>query len=184
MSELNISTRYATALMNLADEKEKLDVISSDMDLIYNTLDLSKDLRSVLASPVIKEAIKSDILIEIFSSKVSAESLRFIKFVLSKNRQDYLYQIVKRYLELKDIKSGIVEVTITSAVELQDSQVTEIRKKLENITGKTMRFKFKIDESIIGGFLVKIGDTVMDASIEHQLDKLREKLKSEETVLN
>ena len=99
MSELNISTRYATALMNLADEKNQLDQISSDMDLVHKTLHESKELRSVLASPVIKEVKKRDILIDIFSSQVSDESLSFIKFILSKNRQDYLYKIVKSPLK-------------------------------------------------------------------------------------
>lgn len=179
MSEFSVSSRYASALMHLAEENNSVDSVSRDMELVFNTLDSSKELRSVLKSPIIKEQQKLDILKEIFSEKVSDVSFNFIRFVVDKNRDDMLHSIVKNYLKLRDEKLGLINVVVTSAVNFSEEQVLKLKTKIEEITGKKASLSFNIDESVIGGFLVKIDDTIFDASVKRQLEILRHKFLTE-----
>jgi len=179
MSEFSISSRYASALMQLAEENNAVDSVSRDMELVFNTLDSSKELRSVLKSPIIKEQQKLDILKEIFSKKMSAVSFSFIRFVVDKNRDDMLHSITKNYLKLRDEKLGLINVVVTSAVDLSDEQVSRLKIKIEEITGKKADFSFVIDEAVIGGFLIKIDDTIFDASVKRQLEILKQKFLTE-----
>lgn len=179
MSVYNVTSRYAAALMQLADEKELVAQISDDIDLVFNTLSGSKDLRSVLKSPVIKEQQKVDILTEVFGTKISKDSLNFLTFVVNKNREDLLYPIVKHFLELRDKKLGLINVQVTSAVDFTTDQIEKLKTKIEAITRKTARFSFKLDEDVIGGFLIRIDDTIFDASVRRQLELLKNKFLSE-----
>ena len=179
MSEFSVSSRYASALMQLAEEKNSVDAVSSDMDLVFQTLSSSKELKSVLKSPIIKEQQKLDILSDIFSEKVSSVSFNFIKFIVDKNREDILHSIVRSYIKLRDRKMGFINVEVTSAVDFSDEQVQKLKAKIEEITGKTARFSFKINESVIGGFVVKVDDTIFDASVKRQLELLKNKFLTE-----
>ncbi len=178
MSEFNVSTRYASALMDLAEEKNLFSVISEDMDLVEKTLRSSKELRKVIASPVIENEKKISIIEAIFEGKVNNEVLNFLNFIVKKNRDVLFYDIVKRFTELRDVKSGIVNVDIVSAIDLDESEKNKMISKFEAYSGKKIRAEFSVDESIIGGFSVKIGDTVIDATVVNQLERLKKKLKS------
>ena len=178
MSEFNVSTRYARALMDIAEEKNLFESISEDMDLVLNTISEGKELRKILASPIIDSEKKISIIKAIFENKVNSEVLNFLTFILLKNRDVLFYDIIKRFTELRDVKAGIVNVDITSAIDLDDNSKSKIIDKFEKYSGKKIRAKFLVDDSIIGGFLVRIGDTVVDASVVHQLAELKKKLKS------
>lgn len=184
MGEYRVSTRYATSLLELAEEKNQFDVVSKDVELIFASMAQAKDLRKVLENPVISADKKSAILNEIFEKKVNKTTLDFLRFVVSKSREDLLFDIVERYVEIYNEKIGLVKVTVTSAVDLNDDQKKTILTKLKDITKKEVDMKYLLNDSIIGGFLVRIGDTVMDASLRHQLDVLRKTLLSETESVN
>ena len=184
MSDFNISTRYANALLEISEEKKIFDKVSEDMEFIFNTFSSSKELRKIIANPVIDENKKKEIIKAIFTNKISADTLSFILFVVNKGREDYIFPIAKRFMELRDKKLGFVNVEISSAAELNDEQKIELANKLNNFTGKQVRLKYKIDSSILGGFVARIGDTVMDASILQQLKSLREKFSEDYSIIN
>jgi len=183
MSIFNISNRYASALFRLAEDSDKFDKIAGDMDLVFNTLEASKELRNLLVSPVITEAKKKSILSELFDDKVSAETQNFLKFVVTKNREDMLFDISKRFIELRDDKLNIVNANISTAVEVTGNEKKLFEESLASYTGKKVRLNFNIDEKIIGGFRVKIKDKLIDASVFHQLELLRKRLVSEDRSL-
>ncbi len=184
MSEFTVSTRYANSFLGLAEEKYNLDEIASDIKIVYNTFASSKELQRILKNPVVKADKKESILEEIFASEITSTSLNFLKFILNKNREELLFDITKRFLELYDQKLGVVNANITSAVELTEAHKSEIKEKLEKYTNKVVRTKYSVDNNIIGGFLVRIGDTVLDASISHQLYLLKNKFKFVSISLN
>ena len=185
MSSYNISTRYAKALMELATEKNDLKQVADDMELVFNVIAESKELRIVLKSPVIKTEKKEAILNEIFKSRIGNVSANFIQFVVEKNRENLIYDILKRFRELYYLKINRVEAHIASSVELTEQQKDQLQSSLEQYTKKDVTSIFSIDDSIIGGFVVKINDTVFDASIKQQLNKLRKKLfEQQKIVLN
>ena len=184
MSDFNISTRYANALLELSEEKKIFDKVSEDIELIFNTFSASKELKKILGNPVIDSVKKKSIIEEIFSGKITPDTLNFVLFVVNKGREDYLFSISKRFIELRDKKLGFVNVEVVSAVELIDEQKLELVNKLKIYTGKEVRLKYKIDSSILGGFVARIGDTVMDASIFQQLKSLRKKFSEDYSLIN
>lgn len=173
MGFLNISNRYAKALLEIAKEKNILDAVSNDMKLILNTLKESKELKIALKSPIIKESDKLNILKEVFSSKVSLESMQFVEFVLEKNRIEILSDISRRFVELVDEIQGFVEVEVASIDLLDNNQKELLKNKLESITHKKVRLSYRIDKNLIGGFTARVKDKVFDASVKHQLENLR-----------
>ena len=173
MENLKVSHRYATSLIETAIEKNKLDKISSDMILLLDALNDNKGLQLMLESPVVRPEIKSNILKEIFSSKFDSDSLNFLNFVIEKKRENLLDSIAARFLELRDDHLGIVSVTVTTAFKFAEDQIEKLQKKLEEILGKKVRLNLVVDESLIGGFIAKAGDTMYDASVSHQLEILK-----------
>jgi F-type H+-transporting ATPase subunit delta len=175
MNESKVSVRYANSLLTSAIEKGNLQAVAADMELVFSSLQASEELARTLSSPVIKPQLKSSIMEEIFKSKVSKETMDFLKFVIEKNREELLESIVKKFLELRDQHEGIVNVNVQSAVELSDEQKKKLRQNFEKVLNKKIRFSFATDPDVIGGFVAKVGDTVFDASLKHQLEILKKR---------
>ena len=173
MSNYNVSSRYARALIDTATDNNIFNKVTSDVVLVYNSLKDSKELRKVLASPIIKEVKKIEILSEIFQDKISKDTLNFIRFIVSKNRENMLIDIMRRFLDIKNEKLGIIEVDVVSSHELNEEQKSVLKKQLKEKTSKEVLLSYRIDESIIGGFKLKLNDTVIDASVQNQLVQLR-----------
>ena len=179
MSIFNVATRYANALIELASEKDIFSEVSLDIELVYKTLKDSRELRRFLENPIIKSDIKINVLEELFKERVSGDTQYFLNFVVKKNRVDILFDIVKRFTELRDQKLGFVNVQITSSIDLEESQKEIIKKRLEDYTKKKVRLEYNIDEKIIGGFIAKVGDQIIDASVLHQLNQLKKRFTQE-----
>jgi len=144
----------------------------------------SKDLGNLLLSPVIKNETKKSILSEIFKNKISEDSLNFINFIVEKNREYILDSIIEKFLEIRDEKLGVVRVEVKTSVDFTDEQKVKLKEKLENILNKKAFLNFITDKTIIGGFVAKVGDTVYDASIKHQLELLRKEFLQGSVQLN
>lgn len=173
MSVFRVANRYATALMGLAVEKNNLGQFSDDVEFLNNTMSKSKELRLFLANPVIKKPVKLEVLKEILVTRSNKDLFSFVEFVISKNREELLPEIIKRFLEMRDDKMGIIRGEVTCAIDMTEKQQSNLKKELEILTKKKVELAFKVDKRIIGGFSVKAGDTVIDASIVNQLKILR-----------
>lgn len=179
MSNYNVSNRYANALLYNFDDISIQTKVAADMNLILNTMIGSRELRQILASPVIKTNKKLEILNAVFESRIQKESMNFLKFVVTKNREDILLDITQRFIELWNSKIGLLSVKVYTAHELNTEEKVEFENKLKNYTGKNVSVRFFIKKEILGGFLIQIGDTVIDASITNQLRNLKHKLLQE-----
>jgi len=184
MSVFRISYRYANSLFQLAVELDSLKSFADDAGLIANTIDKSKELKALLKNPIVKTVDKKNIMAKIFDKKIGNHILDFIKFVIDKNREDILYEIMIEFLNLRDIKEGIIRAKVFSTSELTDKIKKEINSKLEAKTNKKVFSQYSIDSSLIGGFVVKVEDTVIDASVARQLELLRKKLKEDISISN
>jgi F-type H+-transporting ATPase subunit delta len=153
-----------------------MDIISADIELIFHSMEQSRELARVLENPVIKPEVKVSILDEIFKSKVNAETMHFIRFLVKKGREKLLQEIAEKFLKLRDEREGIVTVIVRAAFELSDSQAAELQDKIEKMLSKKARLKIKIDPEVVGGFIAQVNDTVYDASVKHQLVTLKQKL--------
>jgi len=176
MSSFNISTRYAKAFMEFAEEKNILEQVSNDMIMLEDVLSESKELRVVLKSPVINKEKKASIIEEIFSGKVDPKTLDLLLFVNGKKRESILLDIAKRFNDMRNAKLNRIEAEVISSIEFSSEQKDLMLKELTEFSKKEIIPTYKTDESLLGGFTVKIGDTVIDASVKEQLKKLRKNL--------
>jgi F-type H+-transporting ATPase subunit delta len=189
MSVYRVAYRYANSLFGLLLEKAKdnealLDETASNVNLVYNTLEASKELRAILKNPVVKQSDKKAILHSIFENKTPKLIIDFIDFVLEKNRQDILKEIMREFLSLYDEKKGILRTRVTTAVEIPEDLKKELKDNLEKVTRKNVIPSYSIDEKILGGFQAQYGDTIIDASVKSQLERLRKKLSEDISLSN
>jgi len=173
MVSQKVSNRYALSLLSIALEKNMLDTVYNDVNLLINTFNESDELQRVVESPVVRPEIKNSILGEIFSQKMDKETLNFINFIIKKRREEILYSVAKRFVELRNEHLGIVELLVRTAFELTDDQKEILKERFEKILSKKAIMNFKVDNNLIGGFIAQVGDTVYDASMKHQLELLK-----------
>ncbi|PJA99715.1 MAG: ATP synthase F1 subunit delta [Ignavibacteriales bacterium CG_4_9_14_3_um_filter_30_11] len=184
MSQYKVSIRYSSALFETAIYKKLFEVISEDVKFILKVFHSSKQLVSVMDSPVIKGQLKLSIIDEIFKDKINIETLYFLRFVIKKGRENYFINIFEKYLDLMDEHLGIVNVDVKTAFKFDDNQSKVLTENLGQKLNKQIRLNYSIDETIIGGFIAKIGDTVHDASVKHQLELLKKKFLEGGATLN
>ncbi|MES2798661.1 MAG: ATP synthase F1 subunit delta [Bacteroidota bacterium] len=169
------ASRYAKALLELAIEFKQVDAISNDMKFLLQTNE-NKDFGVFLNSPVINTDKKISILNEIFG-QFEELTTKFINLVTKNRREALLPTIAESYDEQMKAYKGIVPVTITSAVSLNDTTKNEIIGKIgSSVSGKEIELTEVIDADIIGGFIVRMGDTQIDASVASQFGKLKQRL--------
>lgn len=175
--ESRISQRYAIALMDIGTEQKLVDTFAKDMAFLHQTLHDSTQLRSMLHSPVIRPDIKRKVLTELFGSRISKDSMMFIDLLVTKGRASLLAGVAEEFQKLLDLDTNTVNADITSATELDAKDKDALVAKLHAMVKLTIRPHFHVDPSIRGGFVAKVGDTLIDASLQHQLENLREEWK-------
>lgn len=166
--------RYAKALLELANEKNKAADVNNDMNLISNTIAASEDLQAVLKSPGVKPSDKKAALEKIFSS-VDQLSLNLFGVLLENKRINLLAIVASKYSLLFNEMNGVQEAKVITAVTLSPEMEDQIQTKVKNMTGNEAKINNIIDESILGGFILRVGDLQFNASIAHQLKDLKRK---------
>jgi len=173
MSELTVAARYAKSLIDLAQEQKLVEDIKGDMELFYKTLKVNPELKAVLANPIVSHSKKIKILDEVFSTKVNKTSIAFFKLMVNKSRGDVLYTTAAEYINLYDIKNHIINATVVSATELSTENKKAMLADIEKATGCKVKLEAKVDSSLIGGFVLTVGDRQVDTSIANDLRKLK-----------
>ena len=184
MASSKVANRYAQSFLDTSIEKNILDAVTKDFDLVYESLINSHELLRAFKSPVIKTETKQTILVEIFGKLISKDSLDFLNFVIVKGREDLFTEILEKFVSLKDEHIGAVKIDVTTAFVFNEEQKIQLQQKFESHLKKTARLTFKVDQNIIGGFVAKVGDTVYNASMIHQLGLLRKQLLQDGITLN
>lgn len=173
MRETRVASRYAKSLITLAVEKNQLEQVFKDMQLVFELTSENKELQILLKSPVIKADKKKAILNKILGGNVSEMTLAFVTIITSKSREyllmDIAYAFVEQYKKLK----GIITAELTSAIELPE----DLKKKildLLNPNNQTVEVIEKINKDIIGGFIVRVDDKQVDASVQRKIAELKQ----------
>ena len=179
-----ISRRYSTALYEEAKQKGELDKVSGDVDGVIDVITSSRDLELFFKSPIIDQKKKEAIVKEIFEGKVAKLTMNFMLLLIQRHRDAHILEILHDYQQLKNEKDGIVSVDVTSAVELTDDEKKQMKEKIDSYTKLNSKLSFKVDPNLIGGFIVKIKDVILDASIRRQLEILRKRFKEGDIALN
>jgi F-type H+-transporting ATPase subunit delta len=173
---MKAATRYASSLLQFGIERNELEVIAADISLLGSTIDSSHELVLFLRSPIINKSQKKNALNEIFKGTISPVTSSFLDILVNKGRESLVIDVVKAFHKLYNQHSGIIEVEVTSASELDEVQKTNLSSSLSKRTGKKILLKTKIDKSVIGGIKARIDDTVIDGTIQYKLEQLRNTL--------
>ncbi|CAG5085547.1 ATP synthase F1 subunit delta [Parvicella tangerina] len=168
--------RYAKSLLTLALEQGSVDAVHADMLLLNQAVTDSKELKALLSSPIVKAEKKIAILAEIFKGKVSELSDKFIAMVTGKGREALLPSIAMAYEEAYRIHKNISTVEVTSAIALSEEQKKKILEIAAKQGVKNAEVIEKVDPSLIGGFVMRMGDRQIDASISNRINTLKQEL--------
>lgn len=175
MKSTKSAGRYAKALLELALDQNKIEVIEGNMEQILTVAADAHDFQVFLNSPLIKVDKKIEVIKSIFGN-FDALSLSFLELVANNGRESLITEIATAFLgQLKDHR-GIVPVTIVSAQALDAKTKEQITVKIKAAVQGTLEITETIDETLIGGFIVRMGDHQIDASVSNQLNRLKQEL--------
>jgi F-type H+-transporting ATPase subunit delta len=163
---------YAEALFDAGKDAGKLDSIQEQLAQFDDALQKSHDLQVFFYSPSFSTAEKQEGLKKAVSGAES-ELTNFLELLLEKHRMPAMARIRKRFDHLVAEENKELEVTVTSAVELDEGIASQIGAEIEKQTGRTVELTSKVDDSILGGLVVRVGNMVLDASVLNKLEKLR-----------
>lgn len=171
-----LDRRYALALYEVADKKNKVDTYLEDLKQIVYLIKNDKDVQDVIKHPQVSTAKKRKIFNEIFKNKIEDELLAFLLILIDKGRILYLEE---KLLEMEKIfleRNNMVSAVVTTVISLNDSQRFRLIEKLQKKYNKKIVLKENIDESIIGGVYIRVGDDVIDGTIKGRVGKIKKVL--------
>ncbi len=179
MSGSRAAVRYAKAILSFALEQHKETEVNTDMLLIANTIDESKELQLFLNNPIIKSELKKKALNEVFSTKITSLTSSLINLLIDNKRLSIIEDVAKKYIILFDSLKGIEVAKVTTAISLTDDLNKQVLNKVKEITGKEATIENVVNPDIIGGFILRIGDIQYDASIANKLEVLKRQFEDE-----
>ena len=167
--------RYAQAIFLIAEENGDQEQWLADLEVLA-TSSKNSDFIAFIDSPKIESAKKTEVIREAFAGSISDLALNMASLLASRNAVASLAAIADAFQELVDSEKGIERAEIVSAVALTDAQQKEITDKLTQMVGKKLSVTTYVDESILGGYLAKVGDRLVDGSVKTQLEDMRRDL--------
>ena len=165
--------RYAKAFLEYAIENKMTDQGLADLELLTKTLQDNRELRNILSQPFLSKNKKETIINRIFKGQISDKTLNFIKLMLDKNRHEIIMYILAPYRELYYEYKNIAEVTITTAVKINEPTQQKLIWFVKDKINGNVQIINKVDKSIIGGFVINYLDYQYDRSIRNDLKKLQ-----------
>jgi len=172
MSGARASIRYAKAILSLATDKKSAESVNNDMKLMANTMSENIELNDVLTNAVIKAEVKKAVLLKIFP-KLNSISTDLFDVLITNKRVDILPEIAIQYSVLFDAVNGKEKAKVTTAIPMTKELEAKVLDKVRELTNKEVTLENIVDESIIGGFILRVGDKQYNASISNKLNKLK-----------
>ena len=172
-----VGNLYAQALLELADESGQTDAVAGQVADLAQLLRDNADLRTLTQSPAIKQADRAGVIERLFQGKVADPLYKLMQVMNRKGRLTELPALTAGFKVLLDQRHGVVPVDAWVAHEMDPGTADRVKREIgQALGGKTIELTQHVDESLIGGLKVKIGDQLIDASVATQLRSLRTKL--------
>ena len=176
MRDTRVAKRYAAALFGIAQRDGILESVAQDLTLISRFIAEVPYLRAVLMQPLVSDARKYKVAGDAFGDRVTATSLNFLKLLIRKRREDLIEECVREFRARLADYTNTVDAHAATAVPLTAAQQERLTQSLERLTGKTVRLTADVDPEMLGGVIVRIGDTVIDGSLRGRLRRLERQL--------
>jgi len=167
---------YATALLEVARAEGRLAEVEDELFRFARTFDGSDELRMALSDPALPAERRIAVVEDLLGAKALQTSVALTGFIVASGRAGDLPQIVDRFVELAAEERRKVVAEVRSAVALNADQVERLRDALANATNKDVEVRVVVDPSVMGGIVARVGDVVIDGSVRHRLEQLKEQI--------
>lgn len=176
MRDIRVAKPYARALYDAALEQNALASIIADIDKLRELIEQSEEFTQLIHSPVLSPQFKSEAFQELFADAMQPLTINFFKLLALKQRERYLIAMMDVFSEIVDAAAGRLVAKVTTAVPITSGQAERLIAQLSAYSGKQVRLETTTDAQIQGGFIVQLDDTVFDASVASQLQRLKQQL--------
>jgi F-type H+-transporting ATPase subunit delta len=173
MADSIVAYRYAKSLFDLATEKKVVNEVNDDMILFKTVCDENRQFLVVLGNPIVRHHTKLGILKKTFENNVHPVTFSIFNILTKKNRENLIYSIAEEFDKLYNLQKGVQKVTVTSVMPLTADQKAEFIKIVGSSTGKQIVLEEKVNENLIGGYILSIGDSQIDTSVRKRLNELK-----------
>ena len=173
-----VSGRYATALFELARDEKAVDAVKADLDRFDAMLTDSPDLSRLVRSPVFSADAQSKALAAVLEkAEIGGISAKFLKVLTANRRLFAVADVIKAFRALVARFKGEATADVTVAEALSDKNLDALKTALKSVTGKDVALNVKVDPSIIGGLVVKLGSRMVDSSLRTKLNSIKHAMK-------
>jgi F-type H+-transporting ATPase subunit delta len=176
MEKQQVAERYAHGLFELTQQLNSTETVYRDFTDLAAILQQDDALIKFLAAPQIVDSDKTAVVAKVFKGKVADQLYHLLELLVAKRRTDFLAEIAAAYSRLYHDSRGLVETRLITAIPLTADEIGSITSRLNKLTGKTVEIATEVDEDIIGGVIAFLGEKIIDCSIRHELQILREQL--------
>lgn len=172
-----VASRYAKSITGLAEEQKVLDQVKADFELFVQVYEENRDFQLMLESPIIGHDKKRKILSMIFDGKLQKLTMTFFDIITKKNRESDLYGIAKQILVQYNLLKGIQIAEVSTPVPLSAALKKQFSDVVSKAVGKDVILSDKVNEDLIGGYILRVEDKQIDNSLKSSIEKLRYKFK-------
>ncbi|MCE2846932.1 MAG: ATP synthase F1 subunit delta [Sphingobacteriales bacterium] len=173
MLESKVARRYAKSLLGLAQERNLTDRVFNDMELVSASCAASRELSLLLRNPIVQGDKKEAVVKALFGKQMDAVSMAFLDIIIRKGREGHLEGIAAEYVKLYKAMKGIVTAHVATAVKLDEATRNTILSMVRASRGDKAELVEEVDPSLIGGFVLRVGDQQYDTSVSRKLRQLR-----------
>ena len=171
-----IADRYAQALFEVGEETQTTSELYQELSELVDIFNENKDLYNFLKSPLIGREYKKNVMQNIFKNQLSNSMNNFLKLVIDKDRISAIENMKESYKSLLNDKNNILEGTAITAVKLSEKEIKDLEKNLSIKYNKNVTLNNIVDETILGGVLVKLGNEEIDGTVRTRLSKMKNQL--------
>jgi F-type H+-transporting ATPase subunit delta len=176
MDQSAINVRYAKAFFSVAKEKNQLNTLKRDIELVLELCSASADFIHLLESPIVNTSKKSVIIQSIVQDKIDAITLDFLMLILQKKREVYIPGICRNFIDLSRKEQNIKPAQITTATAINEETLTKVKELLAKELNANIELTARINPDILGGLVLRLDDKQYDASVATQLKKVKQSL--------
>uniref|UniRef100_UPI003216B930 ATP synthase F1 subunit delta n=1 Tax=uncultured Draconibacterium sp. TaxID=1573823 RepID=UPI003216B930 len=176
MDQSTITVRYAKAFFSAAKEKNLLDILKADIELVYDICKNSQDFILLLESPVVKTSKKSALITSIFKGRVNQLTMNFLLLITQNKREVHIPGICRNFLEITRKDQNIKSAVLTTASEIDSETIKKVEEMLGRELKATIELTTQINPNIVGGLVLRLEDKQYDASVATHLKKIKQNL--------
>jgi F-type H+-transporting ATPase subunit delta len=176
MAVARVASRYAKALLSLAEERGELDAVAQDLATLQEVVDHSRDLELMLQSPLVKADKKQAVLDAVFGNRLSELTQGYLRILLQKGREGLIKDLTHEGNNQLRAMRNIQEALVITAVPLDESLRSKVLAQVAKVHQGEIELTEKVDPNILGGYILQMGDRMVDASVKRQIRSLGRQL--------